>query len=147
MKKISTSFSTHSIPRDPKHMIPVPTPHTQPFSAGTGDPLTPCLSAWSCPDEHMGMAMSSLPPTSVLCHWLVPFAPTLSAAASLQYSMAKLSWWRISFWADPLLLPTGMFRKSGVCMQRHRVFAQRQINKTSCASSPKLIFTALGNCC
>lgn len=122
---------------------PIPTPHTRPFPAS----LSLCLSAWPCPGEHMDMATAPLPPTSVLCHWLVLFAPTLSAAACLQYSRAKLSWWRISLLADPLLLPTGMFRKSGVCMQRHRVFAQRQINKTPCASSPRLILAALGNCC
>lgn len=144
-EKISTSFSTHGIPRHPKHVIPVPTPHTWLFSAGTS--LTLCLSAWSHPDERLGMATAPLPPTGVLCHWLVPSAPTLSAVAFLQYRGAKLSWWGISSWAQPLLLPMGTFRKSGICMRRHRVFAQRKINKTPCASSPRLIFAALGNCC
>lgn len=123
-------------------------PHTT--SADTGDPPTSMCACLAVPGRAhgYGLCSSSLPPTSILSRRLVPSAPrSISSCPPSTATPQRLQSQALSAAVDttagsswsgagshlgltPPYLPTETSRKAGGCVQRHQVFAQRQINTT-----------------
>lgn len=128
-------------PPHPKHTVPIP---TAPFCADTEDEhvdINHCSSSTSQHPHPPAGPFCSCPPPK---HSVSSPSPFCCCGCD---SRVQLSWCRFSSRADSPYFHTETFRKAGVCVRKHQVFAQRQINTMPGASNPKLIFAALGNYC